>query len=795
MVTIKRRNCFFGALALTCFLGSLFWGSNPAFASNSPNKGICSREDFRFGLIDSSSNDCTMKKVLTDFGISPDKIRDIDLRSKNLDLNGIDVLVLADGAVNNQAQVWENTSKIEKIQQFVKGGGICWITSQDDKTWTSDWLPDSLSESVLKHQYRLRCDGHRAPHYVSPWLIKRHHPVFNHPNYLDESNFSFWAPTVDDAPCFTAGFSALTRAQGWDVLGRYSDPSVDEGALILQAPDGDGVYFWTQIFSPQIIWNQSNKRYRQTWEKFLENILTYFVALNRNENYQIQSQPQPWSVIAGESLAIKTTVESSMKVKQVNAEVRSPNGRLIKMKLSSVKDGWSGKFIPGDRGEYSVRIMVDFDNGAKGYDHFFFKVTKGWTPYRFISHIHMRDVEGWATQDGGALFGGARYLGHDVVLLACLSEKVWERNEPFIVDNPACRFVPGEELHYRIYKRSGEKSEHYGRDIRAVNIPHYIKYEKVYEDTMYKQVAEYIDQIHALGGFVVANDLFWNHSGLKVNATYQFSRAFEFWEKGEKVWTWAFIDCHGIITLLARGDWNIIWLDKPLTIPNFMEALEAGRFVPASKIDSVWVDIGGQPMGGTVYAAGKVPLHFRIDAGEPVKGIGTIRWPAKPGTHWRLDKYKQGEEYVIPPEGPRKIQEVKLIKNGNVFKTITPQTKMVEKTIEDYVSENSFYCLDIRSNDGWARTNPIFVKHIQGPSSAWLWTGGEVEKVKYDEQNKKWTVALSKAGGDLHFALPGVSSVKIDGKEIQFQYDSTTDAGKISVPAGRHKVEFFHKQI
>ncbi|MCD6220065.1 metallophosphoesterase [Candidatus Calescamantes bacterium] len=773
------------------------------FLRKHPDKNLRSWRDLNLGLVDRESNGCTMRKVLVDFGIPKGRIRDINLGNKNWNLDGIDVLVLADGVVKGQDGIWQNTSWIESIQKFVKNGGICWITSQNDKTWSSNWLPDSLQGVRLEHQYGLRCVCRKAPHYVCPWIIKRHHPVFNYPNYLDERDFSFWAPTVDGVPLFTTALSALTIAQGWDVLARYADPRCDEGALILQAPEGEGLYFWTQIFSPQIIWNQPNRRYRQTWEKLLENILTYFVSLKRNEIYSIQSEPEPWSVLAGESLTIKTIVESRLKVKQVSAEVHSPDGQVMKLKLTPVKKGvWNGKFTPRARGEYFVQITVSFSNGAKGYDHFFFKVTKGWTPYRFVEHIHMRDADGWGTQDAGALFGGARYLGYDVILSCCISKRVWERSDQYIANNPACLFIPGEELHFRLYERSGKRSKHFGEDIRAINIPYYMKFGKIYEDEADKKVAEYLEQIHSTGGFTDANSIFWNRRGLKIDATYDFPAMYKFWRKGQRIWTIAPIDCHGIITFITRRKWNIIWLDKPLNISNFMEALKEGRFVATSKIDTVWIDIGRQPMGGTVYAVDRVPIHFYVDAGEPSKGIGIIRWPAGPPKGHPItghlepeDKlyYRYNEQaYVIPPEGPRKIQEVKLIKNGSVIKTIRPQTKIVEETIEDYIDGDTFYCVDVHSNDGWAHTNPIFVKQVQGPSGAWLWTKGEIEKIQYDAQTRRWKIILSK-GDDIHFSSLGISSVKVDGKENQFHYDSDTNVGKISVSAGRHKIEFFCK--
>ncbi len=778
---------------------SLF-ASNLLYADESGGI-VDSLGELRFGIVDSEANGCTMRQVLADFGVAAGNIVEADLSKP---LKEINVLVLADGVVGRDDAI---TSSAKKIQEFVRQGGICWILSQKHDAWTSKWLPERLKNLKLTHQYGLRCVGSKAPHYLCPWLVERHHAVFNHPNHLDESDFSFWALTVDNVPCFTSAFSAITSVSGWDVLGRYADPSCADGALILQAPDGKGLYLWTQIFSPQIVWQQPNKRLRQTWEKLLENVLTYFVSLRRGEVCRIESQPRPWSVLAGENVAIETTVESPLTVEKADAEVRSPDGKLTKVTLTAGKDGLlKGNFTPQQRGEHFVRITVCFRGGAVAHDHFAFKVTKGWTAYYSIAHIHMRDCNGWGTQCPGTLFGGARYLGYDVIQLAAIRDDGrWD--EMRMADNPACRFVPGSELHYRIYKRSGQRGEHFWEDIRAVGISKFIPYpHRIYEDEAQQVVAKLVEQINTQGGLVYGNSDFWAKRGLPINGVenavdeveYSHPDLSPFWEKQHRVWVTSAIDCHGIVTLLTRRNWNVVWLDKPLTTANFLAALKAGRCAAVNRIDSVWLDVAGQPMGGTVYAVDEVPIHFHIDAGEPVGGIGTVRWPAKPPKEGFVkghlvyeDKvyHKPDEQaYVVPPERPRTIRWVEVVRSGKVVKTYLPNTPEVKQNFSDCVDGNTWYCLRVRSSDGYAHTNPVFVKHIDGPAGAWLWSRGEIAGVTCDRQAKQWQVELN-SGGAIRFCIPArQATCTVDGKPTDCRLDSRNGIGELKAPDGAKKV-------
>ncbi len=795
------------------------------FIRKSPDNTVGSWRELKFGIVDSEADGCTVRRVLTDLGVASANITEVD---PSRPLTQFDVLLLADGVVGRVGAIVGGATR---IQEFVNNGGICWILSQHHDTWSCQWLPERLKSPKLTHQYGMRCVGRKAPHYLCPWLVKRHHAVFNHPNHLDESDFSFWTLTVDDNPCFTTAFSALTSVSGWDVLGRYADPDCADGALILQSPDGEGLYFWTQIFSPQIVWDQPNERPRRTWEKLLDNVLTYFVSLRRGQVCQIESRPRPWSVLAGEPLVIEATVESPMAIERAVAEVRDPEGKLAEVTLDMAGDGrLKGTFTPRKGGQYFARVAVRFHDGAEAHDHFFFKVTNGWTAYRSIAHVHLRDCNGYGTQCAGALFGAARHLGYDVIQLAPLKDEGrWD--EARAADDPACRFVPGCELHYRIYERSGERGEHCFEDVRAVGIPAFIPYpHRFYEDEARRIVGELVERIHAQGGLVHGNSgAYWAARGLPIDgieidlslgldwgkpqAEYAWAKGVRpvdmvevaprlgpFWAKRQPIWTVGAIDCHGIITLLTRRCWNVVWLDKPLTIPNYLAALRAGRFAASCKIDTVWLDVAGQPMGGTVYAVDDVPVHYRVDAGQPARDIGAVRWPSKTPELGRLgdlefhdQRFFEPDEqaYVIPPESPRTIRQVDVFRNERVVNSVTPDARRVEDGLSIRVGDDDSYYLylRVRSSDGCAYTNPIFVRKVDGPPGAWLWTRGEIARVDCDRQANRWRIQLSH-GGNLRFHLPGETvSCVVDGERLTCRLDQPGGIGELKVPDEEKVIE------
>lgn len=152
--------------------------------------------------------------------------------------------------------------------------------------------------------------------------------------------------------------------------------------------------------------------------------------------------------------------------------------------------------------------------------------------------------------------------------------------------------------------------------------------------------------------------------------------------------------------------------------------------------------------------------------------------------------YKPDEQaYVVPQEPPRTIRRVEVVRSAKIVKTFVPNTRELEETFSDRIDGDVWYCLRVESSDGHAFTNPVFVKRVDGPAGAWLWTRGEIAQVTCDHQAKRWRIKLSK-GGDVHFRIGGgVVSSAIDDEPSTCRLDPRTGIAELRVPADAKDVE------
>lgn len=621
-----------------------------------------------------------MSKVLSDFGVPDNQIRQIN--PKKWVLSNIDILIITQDGLDDLV---ENNS--ETIQNFVSHGGICWILHQNSNRWTSHWLPQKLSEVSLSYRHIELSPSKRE--YICPWIIKRQHPIFNYPNYLDEGDFIFWEVKINKKLHRTTAFSAITKVHGWDVLAKFADQTCNNGAMIMQANLGKGLYLWTQMFSPEVVWKQHGERCRQTWERLLENILIYFVNFKEGNLFQMKSSVKPWSVLAGANVTIKTIINSPLEVKDAYLVIKQPSGSQKRMKLHPVETQKKGRceymvnFIPHEAGEYMGEIRVSLGSQVESSNHIFFKVTKGWTPYRFVEHIHSRDWIG-SPQSVGTLFGAARFMGYDVIPLSVIHEGFGNysfSDDIKIIDNPRCRFLYGREFHP--FSSYGNKFYHH---IVAIGVPPGKKFPGTIDNASddKKYIKETIKWIHDHGGIAIAAhppDDYWmdyNFDGVEIDDEVMPDKTA--WDKmlkrGRRTIGFSSIDLFGITRmLLDKPNSNIVWLNKPLTKRNFIQAIRHGRVVALRKIDLVWFDIEGQAIGDTLklHAAGKVSLHFRV-------------------------------------ESQHLIKEVRIIKGGDILKVIKIGKKKVDSIINDRVNKDTYYRLEVKGEDSWAYTNPIYVE-------------------------------------------------------------------------------------
>ncbi len=202
----------------------------------------------KIAILEEEINNVSLIDVISDLNMRSLKVVKINDLS-NIDFDDFDVLIFSQNVLASNSL----KSVGEKVKDFVHKGGICWIMHQNEAA-SLDWLPCDLSEIKLENRYIATPSG--AMEYVGPWIVNRHHPLWNKPNYVDEGRFVLWDVKINGKRYRTAATHVILQ-KGWEVLARFVDHEIkpeNEAAIVMQAPYGRGMFFWTQIFSPQVVW-------------------------------------------------------------------------------------------------------------------------------------------------------------------------------------------------------------------------------------------------------------------------------------------------------------------------------------------------------------------------------------------------------------------------------------------------------------------------------------------------------------------------------------------------------------
>lgn len=178
------------------------------------------------------------------------------------------------------------------ITDWVKRGGIFWFMHQDYQRWAPYFLPeDVVGYTQLIHRHiptigNPQRDG-KYMSYMMPWIEDCGKGLFNVPNKITPDEMLDW-----HVPCNsfrlgsggakdtletlrTAAQSCFLANEKWDILGTYMDPAVRDGALILRAKCGKGMYFINQLLFPEVKVEEGD-RCVAFWKKYIPNLLAYF---------------------------------------------------------------------------------------------------------------------------------------------------------------------------------------------------------------------------------------------------------------------------------------------------------------------------------------------------------------------------------------------------------------------------------------------------------------------------------------------------------------------------------------
>ena len=181
------------------------------------------------------------------------------------------------------------------IADWVKRGGILLFMHQDYQRWAPYFLPEEVGYTQLIHRHVPTINGGKcsdgSPYmcYMMPWIEEKGKALFNVPEKITPDEMLDWhVPSnsfsilrlndkEDETEILrTAAQSCFLANPAWDILGSYMDPAVRDGALILRAKYGKGMYFINQLLFPELE-PAPGDRCLAFWKKYLRNLDAYMV--------------------------------------------------------------------------------------------------------------------------------------------------------------------------------------------------------------------------------------------------------------------------------------------------------------------------------------------------------------------------------------------------------------------------------------------------------------------------------------------------------------------------------------
>ncbi|MBR6748362.1 MAG: hypothetical protein IKM07_05430 [Clostridia bacterium] len=199
------------------------------------------------------------------------------------------------------------------IQDWVSRGGILLFMHQDYKRWAPYFLPHAeVGYTQLIHRHIETINGFSCaadptfteddtPYriYMMPWIEEPGRRLFSEPEIITPDEMLFWKINVDtfgiirftpeQPPCQTvrtAAESCFLAGPEWEILGSYMDPAVRDGALILRAKYGRGMFFLNQILFPEEL-TPDAERCLSFWRKYVKNLFAYCARFKAGESEEL----------------------------------------------------------------------------------------------------------------------------------------------------------------------------------------------------------------------------------------------------------------------------------------------------------------------------------------------------------------------------------------------------------------------------------------------------------------------------------------------------------------------------
>lgn len=237
------------------------------------------------------------------FNLSVEKV---DYSKKNY-YETVDVLIISQSGVNDYIE-----NDRDRLHDFVRNGGICWIMHQDWRRYNPCFLPEEAGRPLLVQRYCATLGGKfGGMTYLQPWAEEAGSALFRLPNDITPDEMVYWELDADsfeptgmhEAPTRTrsAATAAMTNVEKWEVLGSFMDAAMpDNSALVMQMKYGKGLFLWNQILFPERRPADAEDRVLKFWERYCENALHYFECFRKGEKI-VPPAPRAKNISAGKS--------------------------------------------------------------------------------------------------------------------------------------------------------------------------------------------------------------------------------------------------------------------------------------------------------------------------------------------------------------------------------------------------------------------------------------------------------------------------------------------------------------
>lgn len=230
-------------------------------------------------------------------------IKQIDYSKPNY-LENFDVAIVEQNGFNDYIENDE-----EYIAGWVACGGILLFMHQDYQRWAPYFLPNDVGYTQLIHRHIPTIGDAtkygQEPYYIymMPWIEKEGKGLFNVPEKITPDEMIDWRVCSNtfriirqykETPAEmlrTAAQSCYLANDKWDILGSYMDPGVRDGALILRAKHGKGMFFLNQLLFPEKRPAEGD-RCLAFWKKYLKNLQAYFERFKNGEPEPVIEEPK-----------------------------------------------------------------------------------------------------------------------------------------------------------------------------------------------------------------------------------------------------------------------------------------------------------------------------------------------------------------------------------------------------------------------------------------------------------------------------------------------------------------------